>query len=110
MNEAKKLIVYCAIPFRPGIDKAENAEWGFDVDGTRYAHEQCGEKSVGLAFYEAVKSELPEDWRKHWNYPVGGPTAEAISWELPLEKFRNPEKMLELLKFFWPKACHFFGV
>lgn len=106
----ENIVVYCAMPFHPGGDDVRHSEWGFDVGACRYAHESCGEKTSGVEFYETIKDELPGDWKKHWDYPAGGPTAEAVSWQLPLSQFQNPDAVRLLLRRFWPKACEHFGV
>ncbi len=101
----KKIVVYCAIPHHPGVDTIENAEWGFDLDEKEYAHEICGERGSDINFYNEIKNELPHNWKNRLVTPVGGPGPGAITGNFPIEDFKNPQKVLKLIRKFWPKAA-----
>lgn len=102
----KKLIVYCAIPHRRGIDSIENGEWGLDFCEHQYVHERYGDTVSKKDFTQDIKPLLPDNYTSMFKYPTGQGSG-AISLELCQDDFteENWEKVLTLLRIYFPKTA-----
>ena len=99
------IVIFCAIPHRPGIDNIDHAEWGFDYEKHSEVQNDYGEERGRKDFTDKIKPFLPEDYEQRFIWPQDH-SSRAISLDLKKEDFSEEhwEEVLLLIREQWPKT------
>jgi hypothetical protein len=108
-NMDKQITVYAVGHWSTqGNLEAELFEWGLDVNG-KYVDETYGDHvlknrdGAGRQFYQEIRPYLPDNHKRMVCPPSGIPGG---TWavDFPLKSFKEPEKVLTILKKYFPKT------
>ena len=106
----EKIVVYaCGHHSTRGNLEADLIDWGLDADGIKYANGVYGDpclnnrEGTGRKFYDEIKPFLPDDYEKTIVGPYGIPGG-FYAMDVPLERFKDPNKVLDILRKYFPKT------